>query len=112
VIVFKYHREFLQREFGEDVAKQIRLDELRYLWDLLARLYILRGKPNEGVMGFSVQTILENLAFSRKRLMWKLCFALPHPLSRWLFLAQANLLEVARSLARSRRRPVAQVGRG
>jgi glycosyltransferase involved in cell wall biosynthesis len=100
LIHFRNTREFVRERFGEESANELRLSDISELWDLLGRLYVLRGQPDGGVMGISPEQIKQNLARSRKRLLWKLCFTLPHPLSLWLLRAQVRSLQDLRSLGR------------
>jgi glycosyltransferase involved in cell wall biosynthesis len=98
---FEHQRRFLATRFGEHFSAQIRLEDHAGFWDVLGRLYILRGKPRDGVLGFSSSMMLNCLQKSRKRYFWSLLFALPHPLSQYILSTQVQVLESGMSTYRS-----------
>jgi glycosyltransferase involved in cell wall biosynthesis len=77
-------REFAERSFGPHVAARLRLEELGPLWDQLGALYIMTGKPNDGVRGYNREEILRRLLTTRRGYVWWILFTMPTGLSRIL----------------------------
>jgi glycosyltransferase involved in cell wall biosynthesis len=85
---FPHQQKFLGKMHGDAVAKKVSAHKLTWFWENIASLHILDGKPVDGVMGFNPGALPQSLRHSRKRLLLSVCFALPHPLSRWLLQLQ------------------------
>lgn len=100
---FGFIRDYVASRWGEDVARQLHLEDIPSYWEYLAALYVLSGKPSAGVHGFSRAEILCHLPDSRRKQIWRCVFALPGPVSRRAFQAwwgQAWWKPIARRVAR------------
>jgi hypothetical protein len=78
-------RAFVKATFGDTVARCLRIDDLpTWYWDQLLALYVLAGKPNCGVRGYAVESILRHYDGSGKR-FWRCLLMLPSNVA-WRFL--------------------------
>jgi glycosyltransferase involved in cell wall biosynthesis len=83
-IVFDHLQRFLAEQFGPEVAEQVRLSDVRMLWEQMGALYILSGKPANGVAQYSPRQIFEQLSRTRRKYIWTVLFTLPSVISRRL----------------------------
>lgn len=102
LLAFQQFREYLRKNYSEEVANRVRAEDLHVLRKYLPPLYILSGKPEAGIHGFSATEILNMLPPSRRTELWRLLFALPAPAARRLLLtwwAEARWKRLAIPLA-------------
>jgi glycosyltransferase involved in cell wall biosynthesis len=110
---FQYQLEFLSNVVGQDLQEKLQIENHRELWRLMAALYILQGKPSDGIEGYSAVRILEVLSCTRQKYLWKLLFTLPmfvsEPLLRfwWSDAAWKRLLQPITGLLGMRERSMA-----
>ena len=79
--IFEEIRRFVGDRFGDEYAARLRLRDVPGLWDLLAILFVLEGKPSGGIMGYGKKEIIAQ-DNSRRRNVWRLLFLMPGFLAR------------------------------
>jgi glycosyltransferase involved in cell wall biosynthesis len=102
---FPHEQRIISRACGPSVAAQIKLDDFRWLWETMARLYILYGKPVDGIEGITAEEILLKMP-PRRRRAWSLMFKLPSGVARHvlrLWHALSPIRRLLRSPVRFRR---------
>jgi glycosyltransferase involved in cell wall biosynthesis len=83
--VFPHIRAYVAANFDAALASRLRVEDIPSYWDYLAALYVMRGKPTDGVHGYTRSTILAHLPRSPRRFVWRSLFALPGRIARGLF---------------------------
>lgn len=82
---FQHIRAFVGDTFGEDLATRLRLEDIASYWEYLAALYVMSGKPRDGVQGYQPASILRHLPDTRRRQVWHGLFLLPPLLGKSAF---------------------------
>lgn len=82
-LVFDETSRFVERRFGSEMAEHLRLEDIPGFWEQLSVLYILSGKPTDGVAGYAPSEIAGNLVGGPRKRLWRLLFSLPSPLAQW-----------------------------
>jgi hypothetical protein len=80
--VFHTVRAFVQAEFDDDVAARLRLEDLDVYWETLLALYIYKGRPANGVAGYSPREILTHVSNFRRRVVWNILINTPERAGR------------------------------
>jgi glycosyltransferase involved in cell wall biosynthesis len=78
---FPHEQRIISHACGPSIAAQVKLDDFRWLWETMARLYILHGKPVEGIEGITAEEMLLKMPPLRRR-AWSLVFNLPSGVAR------------------------------
>jgi hypothetical protein len=81
---FNLQHYFLSEKFGSELADCLQFTDLRGAWRVMSALYILKGKPSEGIRGFHSADMLGALSTTRQKHIWEVLFALPAPISKRL----------------------------
>lgn len=76
-LVYRHARAFVAERLGHDVAAGLRLEANAGYLEHLAALYLLAGKPRDGVYGWRAVDLLQALPPGPRRLVWRMLFALP-----------------------------------
>jgi glycosyltransferase involved in cell wall biosynthesis len=84
---FIHIRSYLAAACSEGIAEQLRLEDISSYWEYLSALYIISGKPTDGVQGYSPRILLQHLQDTPRKQIWRGLFLLPPQLSRRFFLS-------------------------
>lgn len=82
---FQHIRVFVADTFGEEIATRLRVEDIASYWEYLSALYVMSGKPWDGVHGYRAPDLLRHLTDTRRRQVWHGLFLLPTPLGKSLF---------------------------
>ncbi|MBZ0155683.1 MAG: glycosyltransferase [Alphaproteobacteria bacterium] len=74
-------KEFLRKEYGEEVAKCLRLEDAPQYWENLIKisLFTSKGELNKS---YSMEEILREIPFSPRKIFWRIMSLLPESMAK------------------------------
>jgi len=73
----KSQKDFLASRYGKEVADRLRVEDMYGHWEGFLVMYVLEGKPRNGIHGRSLDELMKELPKTRRTRLWKLILALP-----------------------------------
>ena len=78
-------KQFLQENYGEQVAQRLRLEDIPSYWEHFLAIYLLEARPQGGVCGYAVGDLIGRLPNSPRKRLWQLLLALPPTIAKRTF---------------------------
>ena len=79
---FRAQKDFLETNYGPEVASYLRIEDRSDYLEQLLKLYILEGRPKNGVYGYPVNYLMVHLPKTPRKRLLQLIMDLPDGLAK------------------------------